>query len=101
MTSFVYIKDCSTCQHNRVCKYKEQYESVTKVLDRHLNEITDAVNPDVIEATIRCKLYSAEQYTVVSPVSPWINPIIYNPNDAGNPWNPDPYKITFESINKS
>ena len=107
-TSYIFVKDCSTCQHKKVCKYKSEYEQTTDRIEKHLEELRGTIDPDVIEAAVRCKLYSAEQVvTPVTPVNPFdgpitwpnTNPIIYGPSDVGKPSNPDPYKITCENIN--
>ena len=80
-TTSSIVKNCSTCQHGYVCKYREKTEQAIQKMKLPL-EI------DNIKINVECDHYLGQVYNY---------PIWYNTND--NSYKP-PYEVTCNCDNK-
>lgn len=75
--TYTPAKNCSTCQHGYVCKYREKTEQA-------MQKMKLPVEIDNIKINLECEHYLGQVYNY---------PIWYNNNDNSNKW-PYPYEVT-------
>ena len=103
MKDFIYLKDCSSCNHKRVCKFKDTYESNIATMQDELKKMGANISPyeEIIEVTIQCKLYSAEYQINYNGNhifdTPSLDKYTTIPGDIPSPTF-DPYKITCKNL---
>ena len=78
-TTVTTEKNCSTCSHQNVCKYREKTE-------RAIQKVKLPEEIGNIKIALECEYYLAQYYSYPSPV--WYNT---NQNDK---WAKPPYEVT-------